>query len=135
MPPRRGKQVKEGQLQAARQTKLEKEAIAESDTALDSLQSSVRESKAYAAQLEQQLADQVQICTDLQNNLDASHNLINTLRTDILSLKSKYSDIYHQFRMERQRNKRAISKHSSMASQILLLKKADAISSAQLSKG
>jgi hypothetical protein len=38
-------------------------------------------------------------------------------------------------RMERQRNKRAISTHSSMASQILLLKKADAISSAQLSKG
>src|SRR6266498_3852703 len=37
--------------------------------------------------------------------------------------------------MERQRCKRATSKHGSMASQILLLKKADAISSAQLSKG
>jgi len=36
--------------------------------------------------------------------------------------------------MEQQHNKHAISKHSSMASQILLLKKADAISSAQLSK-
>jgi hypothetical protein len=37
--------------------------------------------------------------------------------------------------MERQRYKRATSKHGSMASQILLLKKADAISSAQFSKG
>ncbi len=37
--------------------------------------------------------------------------------------------------MERQHNKCAISKHSSMTSQILLLKKTDAISSAQLSKG
>src|SRR6266498_2952849 len=37
--------------------------------------------------------------------------------------------------MERQCHKHAISKHGSMASQILLLKKADAISSAWLSKG
>jgi len=135
MPPKRSKQAKEDQLKAARQTKLEKEAIAESDTALDNLQSSFRESRAYTTQLEQQLADQVQICTDLQNNLNASHNLIDTLRTEILSLKSKNSGIYHQLRMERQRHNRAISKHSSMESQILLLKKADAISSAQLSEG
>ena len=135
MPPKKNKQAIEEKLKVGRQAKLEKEAVAESDTALNNLQSSFRESKAYTAQLEQQLADQVQICTDLQNNLDASHDLINTLRTDILSLKSKYSDIYHQLRMERQCNKRAISKHSSIASQILLLKKADAISLAQLSKG
>ena len=135
MPPKKGKQAKGDQLKAAREMKLEKEAIAESDAALDSLQSSFRESKTYALQLEQQLADQVQICTNLQNDLNTSHNLINTLRTEILSLKSKNSDIYHQLRMERQRNKRTISKQSSMASQILLLKKADAISSAQLSKG
>jgi len=37
--------------------------------------------------------------------------------------------------MAQQRNKHTISKHSSMTSQILLLKKADAISLAQLSKG
>src|SRR5260370_15313836 len=37
--------------------------------------------------------------------------------------------------MKRQCNKHAISKHSSIASQILLLKKADAISLVQLSKG
>ena len=135
MPPKKNKQTKGDQLKAARETKLEREAIAESDAALDNLQSSFRESKAYTEQLEQQLADQVQICTDLQNNLNSSHDLINTLCTDILSLKSKNSDIYHQFRMERQRNKRTISKNSSMASQILLLKKVDAISSAQLSKG
>ncbi len=100
MPPKRSKQTKGEQLKAARETKLEKETIAESDAALDNLQSSFRESKAYATQLEQQLADQVQICTDLQNNLDTSHVLINTLRTKILSLKSKNSDIYHQLRME-----------------------------------
>ena len=94
-----------------------------------------RESKAYAIQLKQQLTEQVQICTNLQNNLNTSHNLINTLHNEILSLKSKNSDIYHQLRMERQCHKHATSKHGSMASQILLLKKADAISSARLSKG
>jgi chromosome segregation ATPase len=135
MPRPKGGQLKGDQLKAARQEKLEKQAIAESDTALDNLQSSFRESKAYTTQLEQQLADQVQSSTDLQSSLDASHNLINTLRAEILSLESKNSDIYHQLRMERQRHKRATSKHGSMASQILLLRKADAISSAQLSKG
>ena len=135
MPPKKSKQTKGDQLKAARETKLEREVIAESDAALDNLQSSFRESKAYTTQLEQQLADQVQICTDLQNELNTSHDLINTLRTEISSLKSKNNDIYHQLRMERQRHKRATSKHGSMASQILLLKKADAISSAQLSKG
>ena len=72
---------------------MEKEAIAESDTALNNLQSSFRESKTYTIQLEQQLADQIQFCTDLQNDLNASHNLIDTLHTEILSLKSKNSDI------------------------------------------
>jgi chromosome segregation ATPase len=134
MPPKKSKQTKEEQLKAARETKLEREAIAESDAALDNLQSNFRESKAYTTQLKQQLADQVQICTDLQNNLNSSHDLINTLRTEIVSLKSKNSEIYHQLRMERQCCKCATSKHGSMASQILLLKKADAISSAQLSK-
>src|SRR5260370_40520100 len=114
--------------------KLEREAIVESDAALDNLQSNFRESKAYTTQLEQQLADQVQICTDLQNNLNSFHNLINTIRTEILSLKSKNSDTYHRLHMERQHNKHAISKHTSIASQILLLKKADAISSVQFLK-
>ena len=100
MPPKKSKQAKGDQLKGAQQTKLEKEAIAESDAALDNFQSSFRESKAYTTQLEQQLADQVQICTDLQNNLNTSHDLINTLRTEILSLKSKNSDIYHQLHME-----------------------------------
>ena len=93
MPPKKSKQAKEDQLKAARQTNLEKKAIAESDTALDNLQSSFRESKAYTTQLEQQLADQVQICTDLQNNLNASHDLINTLRTEILSLNLKIASV------------------------------------------
>src|SRR5438445_6660271 len=127
MPPKKSKQTKGEQLKAARETKLEREGIAESDTALDNLQSSFRESKAYMTQLEQQLADQVQICTNLQNDLNTSHDLINTLHTEILFLKSKNSDIYHQLRMERQRCKQATSKHGSMASQILLLKKADAM--------
>src|SRR6266571_1235106 len=135
MSPKKSKQAKGDQLKCAQQTKLEKEAIVESDAALDNLQSSFRESKTYMTQLEQQLADQVQICTDLQNNLNISHHLINTLCTEILLLKSKNSDIYYQLRMERQHNKHAISKHSSMAFQILLLKKADTILLAQLSKG
>src|SRR6266540_2152002 len=135
MPPKKSKQANEEKLKVGRQAKLEKEAVVESDTALNNLQSSFRESKAYAIQLKQQLTEQVQICTDLQNKLNTSHILINTLCTEILSLKSKNSDIYYQLHMERQRCKWATSKHGSMASQILLLKKADAISSAQLSKG
>ena len=135
MPPKKSKQANEEKLKVGRQAKLEKEAVVESDTALNNLQSSFRESKAYAIQLEQQLTEQVQICTDLQNKLNTSHDLINTLHNEILSLKSKNSDIHHQLRMERQRHKRTTSKHGSMASQILLLRKADAISSAQLSKG
>ncbi len=100
MPPKKSNQKKGDQLRAARETKSEREAIAESDAALNNLQSSFGELKAYTTQLEQQLADQVQICTELQNNLTTSHNLINTLHTEILSLKSKNSDIYHQLRME-----------------------------------
>ena len=114
---------------------MEKEAVAESDTALNNLQSNFRESKAYVIQLKQQLTEQVQICTDLQNNLNTSHDLINMLHNEILSLKFKNSDIYHQLHMEQQHHKHATSKHGSMASQILLLKKADAISTARLSKG
>ena len=135
MPPKKNKQANEEKLKLGQQAKLEKEAVAESDTALNYLQSSFKESKAYTIQLEQQLTEQVQICTDLQNKLNSSQNLINSLHAEILSLKSKNSDIYHQLHMERQRCKRATSKHGSMASQILLLKKADAISSAQFSKG
>jgi len=135
MPPKKNKQANEEKLKLGQQAKLEKEAVAESDTALNYLQSSFKESKAYTIQLEQQLTEQVQICTDLQNKLNSSQNLINSLYAEILSLKSKNSDIYHQLHMEQQRCKRATSKHGSMASQILLLKKADAISSAQFSKG
>src|SRR6266498_1281534 len=135
MPPKKSKQANEEKLKVGRQAKLEKEAVVESDTALNNLQSSFRESKAYAIQLEQQLTEQVQICTDLQNKLNTSHDLINTLYNEILLLKSKNSDIYHQLHMERQHHKHATSKHGSMASQILLLKKADTISSAWLSKG
>ena len=53
MPPKKSKQTKGDQLKAARETKLEREAIAESDAALDSLQSNFRKSKAYTLQLEQ----------------------------------------------------------------------------------
>jgi len=127
--------VRGGQLNAAQEVNLEKKAVAESDTAWNTLWSNFNESKAHTKQLEHQLAEQTQLLADLQNDFNASQDLINTLRAEIVSLKSKNSDIYHQLRMERQRCKRAISKHGSMASQILLLKKADAMSSAQLSKG
>jgi hypothetical protein len=135
MPRQKGGQLKGDQLKAARQGKSEKQAIAESDTALDDLWSNFNQSKAYAEELEHKLTDQAKICTDLQNDFKAFQDLIDSLRAEILSLKSKNSDIYHQLRMERQRCKRATSKHGSMSSQILLLKKADAISSAQFSKG
>ncbi len=135
MPRQKGGGFKGEQLKAARQGKSEKQAIAESDTALDDLWSNFNQSKAYAEELEHKLADQAKICTDLQNNFNASQDLINSLHAEILLLKSKNSDIYHQLRMERQRCKRATSKHGSMTSQILLLKKVDAVSSAQFSKG
>src|SRR6266540_4355907 len=135
MPRPKGGQVKGDQLKAARQGKSEKQAIAESDTALDDLWSNFNQSKAYAEELEHKLTDQAKICTDLQNDFKAFQDLIDSLHAEILSLKSKNSDIYHQLHMERQRCKRATSKHGSMSSQILLLKKADAISSAQFSKG
>jgi chromosome segregation ATPase len=94
MPRSKGGQLKEDQLKAARQGKLEKQAIAESDTSLDNLWSNFNESKAYAEELEHKLADQAKICTDLQNNFNASQDLINSLRAEILSLKSKNSDIH-----------------------------------------
>src|SRR6266540_3960625 len=135
MPRPKGGQLKGEQLKAAWQGKLEKQAIVESEVALDNLWSNFNESKAYAEELKRKLADQAIICTSLQNDFNSSQALINSLRAEILSLNSKNSDIYHQLRMERQRCKRATSKHGSMASQILLLKKADAVSSAQFSKG
>ena len=112
----KGGQLKGDQLKAARQGKLEKQAIAESNTGLDNLWSNFNESKAYAEELEHKLTDQAKICMDLQNNFNASQDLINSLCAEILSLKSKNSDIYHQLRMERQWYKRATSKHGSMAS-------------------
>src|SRR5258705_973850 len=114
-------QAKGSRLNAARQAKLEKEVIAESDTAWDNLWSNFNEAKAHTKQLEHELGQQTQQLADLQNDFNASQDLINTLRTEILSLKSKNSDTHHQLRMERQRCKRAISKHGSMTSQILLL--------------
>jgi hypothetical protein len=121
MAPKKSKQTKGEQLKAAQETKLEREAIAESDAALDNLQSSFTESKANMTQLEQQLADQVQMYRS------SKQSQYITLCTEILSLKSKNNDIYHQLRMERQCHKRATSKHGSITSQILLVKKADAI--------
>jgi len=125
------------QLKAARQALSEKQTkIAEdSDEDIGSLKNRLFKAAQQTQLLEQQLADQTKVCEDLQNNLNASQDLINTLRAEILSLKSKNSDTYHQLRMERQRCKRATSKHGSMTSQILLLKKANAMTSAQLSKG
>ena len=66
----KGGQLKGDQLKAARQEKLEKQAIAESDTALDNLWSNFNKSKAYAEELEHKLADQAKIYTDLQNDFN-----------------------------------------------------------------
>ena len=51
MPPRKNKQANQEKLKVGWQAKLEKETVAESDTALNNLQSSFRESKAYTTQL------------------------------------------------------------------------------------
>ena len=121
------------QLRAARETLLEKQPTLAEDSNeavdLDSLKSSLSKATQQIQLLEQQLADQVKVCNDLHDNLNASHDLVNGLRTEILSLKAKNSDIYHQLRMERQRYKRMSLKNGSMISQIALLKKADAASS------
>ena len=53
MPLKKSKQTKGEQLKVAWETKLERETIVESDAALDNLQSSFRESKAYTIQFKQ----------------------------------------------------------------------------------
>ena len=118
-------------LKAARQTLSEKQAtLAEdSDEDFDNLKDHLYKASQQTQLLEQQLADQVKVCTGLQSDLDASKDLVNMLQGEILSLKAKNSDIYHQLRIERQCYARATLKHSSMTSQMALLKKADAISS------
>jgi len=78
MPRPKGGQLKGDQLKATRQGKSEKQAIAESDTALDNLWSNFNKSKAYAEELEHKLADQAKIYTDLQNDFNAFQDLIFT---------------------------------------------------------
>ena len=111
---------------------LEKQTkIAEdSDEDIGSLKNRLFKAAQQTQLLEQQLTDQAKVYEDLQNNFNASQDLINTLHAEILSLKSKNSNIYHQLHMERQRHKCATSKHGSITSQILLLKKANAMTSA-----
>ena len=120
-------------LKAAREALSEKQpSLAEDskeDIDLDSLKSSFYKATEQIQLLEQQLADKEKVCNGLQDNLNASQDLVNMLRTEILSLKAKNSDIYHQLRIERQCCKRVSLKNGSMISQIALLKKADAASS------
>jgi hypothetical protein len=120
-------------LKAAREALLEnKPTLAEDsdeDVDLDSLKSSLHKATQQIQLLEQQLADQVKVCSGLQDNLNASQELLNMLRAEILSLKSKNSDVNHQLRMERQRCKRMSLKKGSMISQIALLERANATSS------
>ena len=121
MPPTSRKK----QLKAARQAQSEKQlALAEdSDEDIDSLKSHLYKATQQIQLLEQQLADQVNVCTGLQDNLNASQDLVHELRTEILSLKAKTTGINHQLRLERQRYRRVSLKHGSMISQIALLKK------------
>jgi len=126
------------QLKAAREALSEKQpTLSENSNAtgsedaldLDSLKSSLSEAMQQIQLLEKQLADQVKVCNGLQDNLNESQDFVNMLRTEILSLKAKNSDIYHQLRIERQRYKRVSLKNGTMTSQIALLKKSDAASS------
>jgi len=123
MPPRTSRKK---QLKAAREALLEKQTtIAEdSDQDVDSLKNCLYKAVQQTQLLEQQLADQAKVCVDLQDNFHTSQDLIKALRAEILSLKSKNSDIYHQLCMERQCSKCTTSKNTSITSQILLLKKA-----------
>ena len=99
------------------------------DVDLDSPKSSLYKATEQIQLLEQQLADQVKVCNDLQDNLNASQDLVHMLSTEILSLEVKNSDIYHQLHMEQLHYKHVSLKNGSMISQIALLKKADAASS------
>ena len=107
-------------LKAARGALAEKQSTlaenSDEDVDLDSLKSSLYTATQQIQLLEQQLADQVKVCSSLQESLNASHDLVNMLHSEILSLKDKNSDIYHQLRIERQRYKRAILKNGSMIS-------------------
>ena len=85
------------QLKAAREALLEKQTtIAEdSDQDVDSLKNCLYKAVQQTQLLEQQLADQAKVCVDLQDNFHTSQDLIKALHAEILSLKSKNSDIYH----------------------------------------
>ena len=79
------------QLRAARETLLEKQSTLAEDSNeavdLDSLKSSLSKATQQIQLLEQRPADQVKVCNDLHDNLNASQDLVNGLRTEILSLK------------------------------------------------
>ena len=120
-------------LKAAREALLEKKPTlaedSDEDVDLNSLKSSLHEATQQIQLLEQQVADQMKVCNGLQDNLNASQDLVNMLRTEISSLKAKNSNINHQLRMERQRYKRMSLKKDSMISQIAFLEKANDTSS------
>ena len=119
MPASRKKQLK-----AAREALSEKQpTLAEDskeDVDLDSLKSGLFKATEQIQLLEQQLSDQVKVCNGLQDDLNTSQDLVNMLRTKILTLEAKNSDIYHQLRLERQRYRRLSLKNGSMTSQIAL---------------
>jgi len=119
------------QLSLARQAHLGNQAtLAEdSDEDVDSLKSCLYKAEQKTQLLEQQLVDQVKVCTGLQDDLHASQDLVSMLCTGILSLKAKNKDTYYQLCMEHQHYKRATSKYGLVTSQIALLKKSDAVSS------
>ena len=91
-------------LRAAREALTEKQpALAEDskeDLDLDGLKSSLNKATQQIELLEQQLADQVKVCNGLHDDLSASQDLVNVLCTEILSLKAKNNNIYHQLCME-----------------------------------
>src|SRR5467141_1039786 len=100
MPPGTSRKM---QLKAAKQTHLEKQAaLAEdSDNDVNSLKDRLYIVTQQNQLLEQQLADQVKVCSGLQDDLTVSQDLVSTLHTEISSLKAKNGDTYHQLRMER----------------------------------
>lgn len=118
------------QLKSAREALSEKPStLAEnSDEDVDSLQSRLYKATQQIQLLEQRLTDQVKVSNGLQNDLNASQDLVIMLRTEILSLKDKNSSKNHQLHIEQQHYRRASLKNGSMISQISLLEKANAMS-------
>ncbi len=127
-------QSKSDQLKAARQAKLEKRTIAESDTAWDDLWSNFNESKAYAKQLELKLSDKVAECEKLRSDFENSQQKLQQLKTALDSLQKKYNERYQELRLESQTAKCRQTKIEQLEERMKILKEAEIQANKKFSK-